>query len=72
MWWTIEHAPTGSPKNGQWDIMSVVGEAEALEQARKYIALGLVVNVIKGPDGTVAYTQDQIYARNSAKTKSND
>jgi hypothetical protein len=61
--WTIEHAPSKSPTNGQWDIMIVQSETEAIEQARKYIDAGLVVNAIKEPGGTVAHTQAQVYAR---------
>lgn len=61
--WTVEHATSQSPKNGQWDIMIEQTAADAMARARTYIDLGLVVNAIKGPDGTVAYNQDQIYAR---------
>ena len=63
MSWTIEHASSQLPKNGQWDIMIVQNETEAFEQTRKYIDAGLIVNAIRKPDGTVAYTQDQVYAR---------
>jgi hypothetical protein len=61
--WTIEYTAAPPPENKQCDIQIEQSEAEALEQARKFIASGLIVNAIKAPGGTVAYTQDQIYAR---------
>jgi hypothetical protein len=65
--WTVEHASSASPE--KWDIMIVQSEAEALTQAARYIGLGLIVNAIKTPSGTVAYTKDQIKESVNKKTQ---
>jgi hypothetical protein len=59
--WTIEFGRE-TPKDGKWDIMTVESEAEAVRQAKEYLDMGLVVNAIKRPDGSIAHDSDQLSA----------
>jgi hypothetical protein len=42
--------------------MTVQSEPEAVRQAKEYLDMGLVVNAIKRPDGSIAHDPDQLSA----------